>query len=131
MFEKRYRGRSACSSLSVAVSGCAPETMGLGPVLSTRKALERAGLKLGDIDIIELNEAFSAQSLACIDELGLDESRINLDGGAIAIGHPLGATGARITGKAAELLHREGKQYALATQCIGGGQGIAAVFERL
>lgn len=114
---------------SVAVSGCAPETMGLGPVLSTRKALERAGLELGDIDIIELNEAFSAQSLACIDELGLDESRINLDGGAIAIGHPLGATGARITGKAAQLLHREGKQYALATQCIGGGQGIATILE--
>ena len=114
---------------SVAVSGCAPETMGLGPVLSTRKALERAGLELGEIDIIELNEAFSAQSLACIDELGLDVERINLDGGAIAIGHPLGATGARITGKAAQLLHREGKQYALATQCIGGGQGIATILE--
>jgi acetyl-CoA acyltransferase len=114
---------------SVAVSGCAPETMGLGPVLSTRKALDRAGLELADIDIIELNEAFSSQSLACIDELGLDVDRINLDGGAIALGHPLGATGARITGKAAELLHREGKQYALATQCIGGGQGIATVLE--
>ena len=114
---------------SFAVSGCAPETMGLGPVLSTRKALERAGLELGDIDIIELNEAFAAQALACIDELGVDVERTNLDGGAIALGHPLGATGARITGKAAALLKREGKRYALATQCIGGGQGIATVLE--
>jgi len=114
---------------SFAVSGCAPEVMGLGPVLSTRKALERAGLKLEDIDVIELNEAFAAQSLACIDELGLDPAKINLDGGAIALGHPLGATGARITGKAAAILQREGKRYALATQCIGGGQGIATVLE--
>jgi acetyl-CoA acyltransferase len=114
---------------SIAISGCQPEVMGLGPVLSTRKALERAGLKIADIDIIELNEAFAAQSLACIDELGLDESKVNLDGGAIALGHPLGATGARITGKAAALLQREGKRYALATQCIGGGQGIATILE--
>jgi len=114
---------------SFAVSGCAPEIMGIGPVLSTKKALERAGLKLSDIDIFELNEAFAAQSLACIDELGLDISKINIDGGAIAIGHPLGATGARITGKAASLLKREGKRYALATQCIGGGQGIATILE--
>jgi acetyl-CoA acyltransferase len=114
---------------SVAVSGCAPEVMGLGPVVSTRKALERAGLELADIDVIELNEAFASQSIACIQELGLDEAKINLDGGAIALGHPLGATGARITGKAAALLVREGKRYALATQCIGGGQGIATVLE--
>jgi acetyl-CoA acyltransferase len=116
---------------SYAISGCAPEIMGIGPVLSTRKALERAGLALADIDIIELNEAFSAQSLACIDELGLDVSKVNIDGGAIALGHPLGATGARITGKAAALLVREGKRYALATQCIGGGQGIATILERV
>jgi len=114
---------------SFAVSGCAPEVMGLGPVLSTRKALERAGLALADIDVIELNEAFAAQSLACIEELGLDPAKINLDGGAIALGHPLGATGARITGKAAAILKREGKRYALATQCIGGGQGIATILE--
>ncbi|CAK0776582.1 3-ketoacyl-CoA thiolase [uncultured Gammaproteobacteria bacterium] len=114
---------------SVAVSGCAPEVMGLGPVESTRKALRRAGLTVADIDLIELNEAFAAQSLACIRELGLDPDRINLDGGAIALGHPLGATGARITGKAAALLKRSGKQFALATQCIGGGQGIATVLE--
>ncbi len=116
---------------SYAISGCAPEIMGIGPVLSTRKALERAGLKLADIDIIELNEAFASQSLACIDELGLDMSKVNIDGGAIALGHPLGATGARITGKAAALLVREGKRYALATQCIGGGQGIATILERV
>ncbi|HEX6199939.1 MAG TPA: hypothetical protein VF150_06710 [Thermoanaerobaculia bacterium] len=103
--------------------------MGLGPVLSTRKALERAGLELADMDVIELNEAFSSQSLAVIAELGMDESKVNLDGGAIALGHPLGATGARITGKAASLLAREGGRYALATQCIGGGQGIATVLE--
>ena len=114
---------------SVAVAGCAPEIMGMGPVAASRKALERAGLKAGDIDVIELNEAFAAQALACVDELGLDLGRINLDGGAIALGHPLGATGARITGKAAQIMKREGKQFALATQCIGGGQGIATVLE--
>jgi acetyl-CoA acyltransferase len=114
---------------SFAVSGCAPEIMGIGPVASTRKAVERAGLTLADIDLFELNEAFAAQSLACIDELGLDPAKINLDGGAIALGHPLGATGARIAGKAASLLRREGKRYAVATQCIGGGQGIATVLE--
>lgn len=116
---------------SIAISGCAPEIMGIGPVLSTQKALQRAGLELADIDIIELNEAFASQSLACIKELKISPSRVNLDGGAIALGHPLGATGARITGKAAALLKREGKQFALATQCIGGGQGIATVLEAI
>jgi acetyl-CoA acyltransferase len=114
---------------AIATSGCQPEVMGLGPVISTRKALQRAGLQLSDIDIVELNEAFAAQSLAVLDELGLDVAKVNLDGGAIAIGHPLGASGARITGKAASLLRREGKRYALATMCIGGGQGIATVLE--
>ncbi|RDH80787.1 MAG: acetyl-CoA C-acyltransferase [endosymbiont of Galathealinum brachiosum] len=114
---------------SIAVSGCAPEIMGIGPVASSNKALERAGLSVADLDIIELNEAFASQSLACIHDLNLDMNKINLDGGAIALGHPLGATGARITGKAAALLKREGKQFALATQCIGGGQGIATILE--
>ncbi len=114
---------------AVAVAGCGPEIMGIGPVVASQKALVRAGVKVSDIDIVELNEAFAAQSLACIAELGLDPDRINLDGGAIALGHPLGATGARITGKAAALLKREGKSLALATQCIGGGQGIATVLE--
>jgi acetyl-CoA acyltransferase len=114
---------------SIAISGCAPETMGLGPVISTQKALKRAGLSLGDIDVIELNEAFAAQSLAVIDELKLDPAKVNVDGGAIALGHPLGASGARITGKAASILKRDGKKFALATMCIGGGQGIATVLE--
>ena len=112
-----------------AIAGCEPELMGLGPVPAIRKALARAGLSLDQIEIVELNEAFAAQSLACIQELGLDPARINLDGGAIALGHPLGATGARITGKAASLLKRNGVRYALASQCIGGGQGIATILE--
>ncbi|WP_420346749.1 thiolase family protein [Pelagibius sp.] len=114
---------------SIAVAGCDPEVMGIGPVAASRKALERAGIAVGDLDIIELNEAFASQALACADELGLDLDKTNIDGGAIALGHPLGATGARITGKAAQLLKREGKQLALSTQCIGGGQGIATVLE--
>ncbi len=114
---------------SVAVSGCRPEIMGIGPVGATAKALKRAGLDIGDIDVVELNEAFAAQALAVVKDTGTDPAKMNLDGGAIALGHPLGATGARITGKAAALLHREGKRYALATQCIGGGQGIATVLE--
>jgi acetyl-CoA acyltransferase len=114
---------------SIAVAGCAPEIMGIGPVNATIKALSRAGLSLADIDIIELNEAFAAQALSCVDELGADMEKTNIDGGALALGHPLGATGARITGKAAALLQREGKQFALSAQCIGGGQGIATILE--
>lgn len=114
---------------SMAVSGCAPEIMGIGPVDASRKALKRAGLSIEDIDIIELNEAFAAQALSVLQELGADEAKVNLDGGAIALGHPLGASGGRITGKAASLLKREGKKLALATMCIGGGQGIATILE--
>ncbi|MFS0849931.1 acetyl-CoA C-acyltransferase [Novosphingobium panipatense] len=114
---------------SVAISGCAPETMGLGPILSSQKAMERAGISAADLDVVELNEAFASQALACIKDLNLDLAKVNIDGGAIAIGHPLGATGARIVGKAAALLKREGGKYALASQCIGGGQGIATVLE--
>lgn len=114
---------------AVAVAGCAPEVMGLGPILASQKALARAGIGARDLDVVELNEAFASQALACLRELGIDEAKVNLDGGAIALGHPLGATGARITGKAAALLQREGGRYALATQCIGGGQGIATVLE--
>lgn len=114
---------------SVAVSGCEPEIMGIGPVSASRKALERAGVAVGDLNVVELNEAFASQAIACSNELGLKPETVNIDGGAIAIGHPLGATGARIVGKAASLLKREGGKYALATQCIGGGQGIATVLE--
>lgn len=116
---------------SVAVAGCAAEIMGIGPVPATNKALERAGLKMDDIDIIELNEAFAAQGLSVLKELGADVAKVNLDGGAIALGHPLGTSGARITGKAASLLKREGAKYALATMCIGGGQGVATVLEAI
>jgi acetyl-CoA acyltransferase len=114
---------------SIAVSGCKPETMGLGPIFSSRKALSRAGIGAQDLDVIEINEAFATQSIASIQDLELDTAKVNIDGGAIAIGHPLGATGARITGKAAQVLQREEGRYALSTQCIGGGQGIATVLE--
>ena len=98
--------------------------MGLGPIGASQKALKRAKLSIKDIDIVELNEAFASQSLACINDLGIDKNKVNLDGGALALGHPLGATGARITGKAAEILRRENKKYALTTQCIGLGLSL-------
>jgi acetyl-CoA acyltransferase len=116
---------------SIAVAGCAPEIMGIGPVPASRKALERANLSVRDIDLAEVNEAFASQSIAVLQELGLEHAKVNIDGGAIALGHPLGASGARITGKAASLLKRKGASFALATQCIGGGQGIATVLEAL
>jgi acetyl-CoA acyltransferase len=126
----REHGLAALARVrSFAVSGCDPEVMGIGPVPATRKALERAGIGVADLDVVELNEAFASQAVACLRELGIDPARCNVDGGAIALGHPLGATGARITGKAAQVLHRDGGRYALATQCIGGGQGIATVLE--
>ena len=115
--------------VSTSVQGCAPELMGLGPIGASIKALKRAKLSIKDMDIVEINEAFASQSLACIKDLEIDNKRVNLDGGALALGHPLGATGARITGKAAALLKRENKKYALATQCIGLGMGIATIIE--
>ncbi len=116
---------------SVAVAGCSAEIMGIGPVPATKKALERAGLEIKDIEIIELNEAFAVQGLSVIKELDLNQNIINLDGGAIALGHPLGASGARITGKLASLMQREDKKYGLATMCIGGGQGTAIILEKV
>ena len=116
---------------STAVVGCPPELMGLGPINASKKALKRANLSISDIDIVELNEAFASQSLACIKELKMDISKVNIHGGAIALGHPLGATGARITGKVATLLQNNNKKYGLATQCIGLGQGIATVLENI
>jgi acetyl-CoA acyltransferase len=105
--------------------------MGIGPVGASRKALKRAGIEAKDLDVVELNEAFASQAIASMRDIGLSEAQVNLDGGAIALGHPLGATGARIVGKAAQLLKREKGKYALATQCIGGGQGIATILEAL
>ncbi len=128
-FAKRHQLEPLAKIKSMAVTGCAPEIMGIGPVTATQKALQRAGLTLDDIDLIEINEAFAAQVLSVVKELNLDLSKINLEGGAIALGHPLGASGARITGKAAQLLKRSGKRYALATLCVGGGQGMATVLE--
>ncbi len=116
--------------VSYAVSGCDPEIMGIGPVQATRKALARADLGVGALDVVEMNEAFAVQVLACCRDLDLDPRRLNADGGAIALGHPLGATGARLVGKAASLLAQGAGRHALATQCIGGGQGIAMVLER-
>ena len=116
---------------STAINGCRPELMGLGPIGASIKALKRAELNINDIDIIELNEAFASQSLACINELKINLNKVNLEGGAIALGHPLGATGARITAKAASLMKKNNKKYALATQCIGLGQGIATILESI
>ncbi len=113
-----------------AVSGLDPEIMGMGPVSATKKALAKAGLKIEDMDVIELNEAFASQSIACMKELGMDPEKVNKHGGAVSLGHPLGASGARITGKAASLLKEENGEYALAAMCIGGGQGIATILKK-
>ena len=115
----------------LATAGVAPRVMGIGPVFSTRKLLERHDLAIGDIDVIELNEAFAAQALACLRELGLpdDAAHVNPNGGAIALGHPLGMSGARLAGTAALELSQRRSKYALATMCIGVGQGIAIVIE--
>ena len=115
---------------SIAVQGCPPELMGLGPINASKKALKRANLDINDIDIVELNEAIASQSIACIKELKINPEIVNIEGGAIALGHPLGATGTRITAKAASLMIQHNKRYALATQCIGLGQGIATILER-
>jgi acetyl-CoA acetyltransferase family protein len=115
--------------VSTAVAGVDPSCMGLGPVPATRKALARAGIRTGDLDLIEMNEAFAAQAIACIRDLELDPSRVNIYGGAIALGHPLGASGARILTTLVHALRRTGGRYGLATMCIGVGQGIAMVVE--
>ena len=117
--------------VSTAVAGVDPAIMGVGPVPATRKALERAGLGVADLDLIELNEAFASQSLVCIDELGLDPARVNVNGGAIALGHPLGMSGGRLITMLTHELRRTGGRYGLATMCIGVGQGIATIVERL
>ena len=117
--------------LATAVAGVDPRVMGIGPVPAVRKVLGRAGLAVADLDLVELNEAFASQSVACIDELGLDPARVNVNGGAIALGHPLGASGARLVTMLVHELVRTGGRYGLATMCIGVGQGIATVVERI
>jgi 3-oxoadipyl-CoA thiolase len=117
--------------MATAVAGVDPAVMGLGPIPATRKVLERAGLNVADLDLIELNEAFASQSIACIRELGFDPEKVNVDGGAIALGHPLGASGGRLVTTLVHSLRRTGGRYGLATMCIGVGQGIAMVVERL
>jgi acetyl-CoA acyltransferase len=117
---------------SFAVAGLDPEVMGLGPIPATEKAMKLAGITMDDVKFVEMNEAFASQSIACQRELKIADEKLNVHGGAIALGHPLGATGARITGKAAQLLHDEGKDgdYAISTQCIGAGQGITTVLKK-
>ena len=117
--------------VSGAATGCEPELMGMGPVSATRKVLDNADWEIDSVDVFELNEAFSSQSLAVISELGIDTSCVNIDGGAISIGHPLGASGARITGKASSILRRIGGTRAIATMCIGGGMGMAMALEKI
>ena len=117
--------------VSTAVAGVDPAIMGVGPVPASRKALERAGITAADLDLVELNEAFASQSVVCMDELGLDEDKVNVNGGAIALGHPLGASGARLMTMLLHELERRGGRYGLATMCIGVGQGIATVVERI
>ncbi|MDB5026494.1 MAG: beta-ketoadipyl CoA thiolase, partial [Candidatus Eremiobacteraeota bacterium] len=114
-----------------ATFGVDPSVMGIGPIGATRKALERAKLSVEDLDLVELNEAFAAQGVACVRELGIDFGIVNVNGGAIALGHPLGCSGARITTTLLHELKRRGGRYGLATMCIGMGQGIATIFERL
>ncbi|MEQ8924991.1 MAG: acetyl-CoA C-acyltransferase, partial [Fulvivirga sp.] len=129
---KEFNLKPIARVVSMAIAGVSPDIMGVGPVPATQKALKRAGLSVNDLDVIELNEAFAAQSIACMNDLGLDPDKVNVNGGSIAIGHPLGASGTRIT---ATLLHemqkRESAKYGLATMCIGVGQGAAVIFEKL
>jgi 3-oxoadipyl-CoA thiolase len=117
--------------VATGVAGVDPAVMGVGPVPASRKALARAGIEVGDLDLVELNEAFAAQALVCIDELGLDPEKVNVNGGSIAIGHPLGSTGARLMTVLLHELRRRGGRYGLVTMCIGVGQGIATVVERV
>lgn len=128
---EKYNLQPLARVVSMAVAGVDPALMGIGPVPASQKALQRAGLSIGDIDLIELNEAFAAQSLACIQELGLDENRINVNGGAIAIGHPLGCSGVRISTTLLHEMKRRNVRYGLATMCVGVGQGAAIIYENM
>ena len=128
---KKYELEPFARIVSMAVAGVDPAIMGVGPIPATRKALERAGLQIGDLDLVELNEAFASQSIACVRELNIDPSRVNVNGGAIAIGHPLGCSGVRISTTLLYELKRRSSRYGLATMCIGVGQGAAVIYESL
>ena len=128
---KRFNLKPLARVVSMAVAGVDPAHMGVGPIPATQKALKRAGLKVQDLDLVELNEAFASQALACARELGIDPNRVNVNGGSIAIGHPLGCSGVRITGTLLQEMKRRGGKYGLATMCIGVGQGAAVIYERL
>ena len=117
--------------VAFAAAGVPPEIMGIGPVTAIPKALRLAGLRLADINLIELNEAFAAQALAVIREAGLDPQRVNVNGGAVALGHPLGCTGAKLTATLLHEMKRRGSRYGMVTMCVGGGQGAAGIFENL
>ena len=127
---KQYNLKPIAKIVSMAVAGVNPSIMGIGPVPATRKALQRAGLSVGDLDLIELNEAFASQAIACIHDLGLDLERVNVNGGAIAIGHPLGCSGIRISTTLLHEMKRRNAKYGLATMCIGVGQGAAVIFSQ-
>jgi acetyl-CoA acyltransferase len=129
-FAKKNKLKPMARIVAGAVTGCSPEIMGIGPIEATKKVLNKANWKVDDVDLFELNEAFSSQSLAVIEELKIKPEIVNLHGGALAIGHPLGASGARITGKAASLLQSTGSERAVATMCIGGGMGISIALEK-
>lgn len=126
---KKYELKPMAKVISMAVAGVDPAIMGIGPVAASQKALKRAGLSVSDLDLIELNEAFASQSIACIHELGLDLEKVNVNGGSISIGHPLGCSGARITTTLLHEMQRRGSRYGLATMCVGVGQGAAMIFE--
>lgn len=128
---KRFELQPLARVVSMAVAGVEPAIMGMGPVPATKKALHRANLLTNDLDLIELNEAFASQSLACIRELGLDDNKVNVNGGAIAIGHPLGCSGVRISATLLHEMRRRSSKYGLATMCVGVGQGAAVIFEGL
>jgi acetyl-CoA acyltransferase len=128
---KQLGAKPMARFVAYATAGCPPEEMGIGPVFAIPKALKLAGLKLEDIDVIELNEAFAAQSLAVIKTLGLDPDKVNVNGGAIALGHPLGCTGAKLTATILRELERRNGRYGMVTMCVGGGMGAAGIFERI
>jgi acetyl-CoA acetyltransferase family protein len=128
---KKYALTPLASIVSMAVAGVDPSIMGIGPVPATKKALQRAGLTVKDLDLVELNEAFASQSLACIHDLGLDPMKVNVNGGSISIGHPLGCSGVRISTTLVHEMKRRGARYGLATMCVGVGQGAAIIYENI